>query len=125
MKSAKKRYIVLPVNIVGSRLLHTATTIENTAQERVILPTDSERQASTMNKDYRANLERYLVSMLQAKQMLSMGILTPKDYATIDTIMTEKYGISSCSLYRGIDLIYDGFRGNISQCKEVTQCQEE
>ena len=43
-----------------------------------------------MNDAYRERLEQYLASMLQAKQMLSMGILTPKDYATIDTIMTEK-----------------------------------
>ena len=75
--------------------------------------------------DYRARLERYLASMLQAKRMLSMGILTPEDYAKIDTIMAEKYGISSCSLYRGINLIYGGFRGNMSHYEEVTQCQEE
>ena len=36
-----------------------------------------------------------------------------------------KYGISSCSLYGGIDLIYDGFRGNMSHYKEVTLCQEK
>lgn len=73
-----------------------------------------------MNDTYRNRLESYLVSMLQAKRMLSMGIITPEDYTAIDTIMTEKYGISSCSLYCGIDLIYDGFRGNMSHCKEVT-----
>lgn len=78
-----------------------------------------------MSDNYRNRLESYLASMLQAKQMLSMGILTPEDYAAIDTIMNEKYGISSCSLYRGIDLIYDGFRVNMSQYKEVTQCQEK
>lgn len=78
-----------------------------------------------MSDNYRNRLESYLASMLQAKQMLSMGILTPEDYAAIDTIMNEKYGISSCSLYRGIDLIYDGFRVNMSHYKEVTQCQEE
>ena len=78
-----------------------------------------------MSNAYRMRLESYLSSMLQAKRMLSMGIITPEDYTDIDTIMNEKYGISSCSLYRGIDLIYDGFRGNISQCKEVTQCQEK
>lgn len=66
-----------------------------------------------MNDAYRAKLEGYLVAMLQAKRMLSMEILTPEDYAKIDTMMAEKYGISSCSLYRGIDLIYDGFRGNM------------
>ena len=78
-----------------------------------------------MNDAYRERLEQYLASMLQAKQMLSMGILTPEDYAKIDTIMAEKYGISSCSLYRGIDLICGGFRGNMSHYEEVTQCQEE
>ena len=78
-----------------------------------------------MSDNYRNRLESYLASMLQAKQMLSMGILTPEDYAAIDTIMNEKYGISSCSLYSGIDLIYDGFRVNMSHYKEVTQCQEE
>jgi hypothetical protein len=67
-----------------------------------------------MNERYRANLESYLASMLQAKKMLSQGVLTPEDYAKIDTIIAEKYGISSCSLYRGIDLIHRGFNGNMS-----------
>lgn len=80
---------------------------------------------AVMNDAYRERLAQYLAAMLQAKQMLSMGILTPEDYATIDTIMAEKYGISSCSLYRGIDLLYGEFRGNMSHYKEVTQCQEE
>ena len=78
-----------------------------------------------MSDNYRNRLESYLASMLQAKQMLLMGILTPEDYAAIDTIMNEKYGISSCSLYRGIDLIYDGFRGNMSHYEEVTKCPEQ
>lgn len=53
-----------------------------------------------MMQDYRSRLERYLAAMLQAKRMLSMGILTPEDYAKIDTKMAEKYDISSCSIYR-------------------------
>ena len=53
-----------------------------------------------MMHDYRSRLERYLATMFQAKRMLSMGILTPEDYAKIDTKMAEKYGISSCSIYR-------------------------
>ena len=72
-----------------------------------------------MNDAYRSKLENYLASMLQAKRMLTMGILTSDDYAQIDTMMAKKYGISSCSLYRGIDLIYDGFRGNMSHYEEV------
>ena len=70
-----------------------------------------------MSDAYRAKLESYLASMLQAKRMLSMGILTPEDYAKIDTIIVKKYGISSCSLYRGIDLLYASFNGNMS-CNE-------
>ena len=72
-----------------------------------------------MNDAYRSKLENYLASMLQAKRMLTMGILTSDDYAQIDTMMAKKYGISSCSLYRGIDLIYNGFRGNMSHYEEV------
>ena len=73
-----------------------------------------------MTDTYRTKLEAYLAAMLQAKRMFSMGILTPEDYTKIDTIMANKYGISSCSLYRGIDLIYGGFSANMSHTKEVT-----
>lgn len=89
-----------------------------------ILPTVTKRSVSAMDNGYRANLESYLASMLQAKKMLSQGVLTPEDYAKIDTIIADKYGISSCSLYRGIDLIYNGFNGNMSYYEEVTQCQK-
>ena len=67
-----------------------------------------------MDNGYRANLESYLASMLQAKNMLSQGVISSDDYIKIDTIIAEKYGISSCSLYRGIDLIHRGFNGNMS-----------
>ena len=76
-----------------------------------------------MSDAYRAKLESYLASMLQAKRMLAMGILTPEDYAKIDTIIAKKYGISSCSLYRGIDLLYSRFNGNMPH-EEVAQCQK-
>ena len=89
------------------------------------MPIDSERSVVAVTDAYRTRLENYLASMLQAKRMLSMGIITPEDYATIDTMQREKFGISSCSLYRGIDLIYDGFRGNMSHYEEVTKCPEQ
>lgn len=77
-----------------------------------------------MSNVYRTKLESYLASMLQAKRMLSMGVLTLEDYAKIDTIIAKKYGISSCSLYRGIDLLYASFSGNMSCYKGVAQCQK-
>lgn len=98
---------------------------ESTAAETVTSQSVSGKSVILMNSSYRSNLESYLVSALQAKNMLSMWILTPKDYTIIDTMLAEKYGISSCSIYCGIDLIYDGFIGNISHSKEVSQCKEQ
>lgn len=98
---------------------------ESTAAETVTSQSVSGKSVILMNSSYRSNLESYLVSALQAKNMLSMGILTPKNYTIIDTMLAEKYGISSCSIFCGIDLIYDGFRGNISHSKEVSQCKEQ
>jgi hypothetical protein len=98
---------------------------ESTAAETVTSQSVSGKSVILMNSSYRSNLESYLVPALQAKNMLSMGILTPKDYTIIDTMLAEKYGISSCSIFCGIDLIYDGFRGNISHSKEVSQCKEQ
>lgn len=77
-----------------------------------------------MNKDYQSNLEQYLSSMYQAKRMLQSGIISKKEYDEIDTVIAKKYGISSCSLYRGIDLIISVFRGNMSHNEEVIKCKE-
>ena len=104
--------------------LRTEIKIGSIAAMPVTLPTVTEVGVFAMNNRYRANLESYLASMLQAKKMLSQGVLTPEDYIKIDTIIAEKYGISSCSLYRGIDLIYCGFNGNMSYYEEVAKCQE-
>lgn len=77
-----------------------------------------------MPDNYRTRLESYLAAMYQAKKMLTMGILTPEDYTNVDTIIAKKYGISSSSLYRGLDLILCGFRGNMSHYKEVAECPQ-
>lgn len=53
-----------------------------------------------MKNEYRSNLEHYLAAMIQAKKMLSQGILTPDDFARVDVIMADKYAIPSNSLYR-------------------------
>ena len=63
------------------------------------MPTASERSVMSVTDDYRARLERYLASMLQAKRMLSLGIITPEDYAIIDTIMTRKHLDTSCTIF--------------------------
>ena len=78
-----------------------------------------------MTDAYRARLEDYLASMLQAKRMLSLGIITPEDYAIIDNMQREEFGITTCILNSRSDMKYSGFRGNMSHYEEVTKCQEQ
>lgn len=113
----------IPAPTVVSHSLRMVIKSVNIAAMIATLPTVLEGRVEPVNDAYRARLESYLASMLQAKRMLSLGIITPEDYAIIDTMQREVFGISLCSIYRGIDLIYDGFRGNMSHNEEVTKCQ--
>lgn len=64
----------IPALAVGniSPLMETIT--ENTALTPATSHTVSERSVDVMNNAYRERLESYLDTILQAKQMLSMGI---------------------------------------------------
>ncbi len=68
-----------------------------------------------MNKEYFDRICGYKSAMAQALLMLSKGILTKSEYLEIDTIMAEKYGLSSCSIYRNNDLLYKETDGNMYQ----------
>lgn len=114
-----------PAPTAASLSQHTAIKDANIAATSATSLIALERSVVAVTDAYRTRLENYLASMLHAKRMLSMGILTPEDYAIIDTMQRKKFGISSCSLYRGIDLIYSGFRGNMSHYEEMTKCQEQ
>ena len=72
-----------------------------------------------MSPDYRKRLEQYISTMMQAKKLLISGTISPSDYTKIDTMIAEKYGLSSCNIYRGIDLIYKDNHGNMSHDTEV------
>lgn len=67
----------------------------------------------------------YKSAMAQARRMLSSGLITEAEYAIIDTRMAEKYGFSSCSLFREDDLLYSGVRGNMSHYEGVIICQKK
>lgn len=71
-----------------------------------------------MPADYRRRLERYLSSMLPVKQWRDAGVISPEEYAEIDTMIASIYGLSSCNIYRGIDLLYGEVRGNM-RCEEA------
>ncbi len=66
----------------------------------------------------------YKSAMAQARRMLSASIITEAEYAIIDTMMAEKYGLSSCSLFRENDLLHSSIRGNMSHYEGVTICQK-
>ena len=62
----------------------------------------------------------YYSAMVQAKQMLSRGLISAREYATIDDMLLAKYGISSNSIFRDIDLLCEEVRVNMSHHKGVT-----
>lgn len=77
-------------------------------------------------------MEGYYSAVAQAKQMLGKGLVSLEEYAVIDTIMAEKYGFSSCSLFRDNDLLYRATDGNIVTkpkqalvVEEVTKWQKQ
>ena len=67
----------------------------------------------------------YKSAMVQARRMLSAGIINEAEYAIIDTMMVEKYCLSSCSLFRDNDLLYSSIRGNMSHYEGGTKCQKQ
>ena len=52
----------------------------------------------------------YLIVITQAKQMLSIGIISWEDYLKIEEKMAKKYNLGKTSLYRANDLINSFFR---------------
>ncbi|AQW61961.1 hypothetical protein B1779_01355 [Dehalococcoides mccartyi] len=78
-----------------------------------------------MNKEYFDRICGYKSAMAQARLMLVKGILTESEYLEIDTIMAEKYGLSSCSLFRDNNLLYKENDGNMSHYEEVTKCRKQ
>ena len=55
-----------------------------------------------MKADYYQNIFNYKNAMAQAKKLLESGVINKEEYSDIDTMMAEKYGISSCSIFREI-----------------------
>lgn len=76
-----------------------------------------------MNDAYRAKLEPYLATMLLARRMRALDIISQEDFLKIDEAIAQKYAVPLTSLYRGIDLQSCGIRGNMSHHKEVSECQ--
>ena len=78
-----------------------------------------------MDNGYYSRVLGYKSAMAQARVMLSGGLITASEYAIIDTMMAEKYDLSSCSVFRENDLLYSSIRGNMSHYGGVTECQKQ
>lgn len=102
----------------------TAIKTENIVLTIATLRHGSVKGVAAMNKEYFDSICGYKSAMAQARLMLLKGILTEDEYAIIDTMIAEKYGLSSCSLFRENDLLYKERDGNMSHYEEVTKCQE-
>jgi len=42
----------------------------------------------------------YRTAISIVKSMLAQGIITAEEYRKIDTMLAEKYGLSSCTIFR-------------------------
>ena len=83
--------------IAGNNLKAMATPIGCSAPVTAICSFAERRLAMS---DYDKRLFAYQMAMALARSMRSKGLITAKEYAKIDTIIAEKYGISSCSIFR-------------------------
>lgn len=50
--------------------------------------------------NYKTKVFNYKLAMSLANKLFHEGTISKKEYARIDTIMTKKYGISLCSVFR-------------------------
>ena len=53
-----------------------------------------------MTEDKRTAVMLYKATLSVFKKWLAQGLITQADYDVIDTFIAEKYGLSSCSIYR-------------------------
>lgn len=60
-----------------------------------------------------AKVKEYNTALAVIREMGSARIITDKDFGIICLSLAEKYGLSSCSIFAGIDLITAQTDGNI------------
>ena len=70
-------------------------------------------------REYHDALLHYKTAIEQAKILLARTVITPEEYAIIDTNMCGRFGVDLDSLYRDNDLIITDIYGNIAPKKGV------
>lgn len=66
-----------------------------------------------MNIGLYGRIKEYNTVLAVIREMRSAGIITDKDFDIICLSLAKKYGLSSCSIFAGMDLITAQADGNI------------
>lgn len=82
-----------------------ALQIIQAPKENIALINATEGEISMNNKNFYSAVMAYKSSMKQAKTLFEKGYISSDDYTEIDTILSEKYGLGSCSIYAENELI--------------------
>ena len=53
-----------------------------------------------MSRQLYEKVTAYRTAISVVKRMLKLGIITPEEYSKIDTIIADKYGLSSGTIFR-------------------------
>ena len=109
-----QRLFLTPARRVEKCLQTTAVPAANTAPRNAIGKGVCEMDSETFKA-----LMGYKSAMVQARLMLSKGLISAEEYGIIETKMCCIYGINFDSLFRENDWIISEFRGNMSPTKEV------
>ena len=83
---------------MGLYLPATEISAENTAPGLATIAPG--RKEANMDSELIMRIANYRAAMSLANEMLENGIISSEEYAKIDTIMTNKYGLSSCTIFR-------------------------
>ena len=92
-------YLRLPA-VTAAELLRTTIKTENSVHNSAIKIGDVQMLQNE-------NLFNYKASITVFMSWFRKGIITEKELNILDTKLCEKYGISSCSIYRPNPLIYN------------------
>lgn len=66
-----------------------------------------------MDEGLYKNVREYKTALVLMREMLSAGIITVADYDILCTVLAEKYGLKSSTIFAEIDLISGCTDGNI------------
>mgnify|MGYP004460430543 CR=1 FL=1 len=95
----------------AARNSQTTVKQQTTAAGRVSQSRDERRYE--MDSGLYSRIKEYNTALAVIKEMRSAGIISEKDFGILCLSLAEKFGISSCSIFAGIDLITARTDGNI------------